>query len=280
MAALHFPDVSHHNAPLSMAGAPVVIAKATEGAGFQDPAYANFHKQADANHVPFMGYHWVNTDAISSQAANAHAVMGSTPCMWDAEAAGVTVARLVQLTTTYRLLGGVVHMVYLPRWYWSGHMGSPDLSPLVQAGLNLVSSNYTTYSDSGPGWTPYGGMTPVQWQYADNVVFNGKPVDFNAYKGTADEYAQLISGGNVALTQADVDAVVAGVFAHVINAVSLGYSQPFSEYVKFIKANSNGIGDLETKVDQILALLVTGANGVTAAQVQDMIASSKIVPGP
>lgn len=277
---IKFPDVSHHNAPLSMTGAPVVIAKATEGAGFQDPAYSNFKKQAASMAVPFMGYHWVNTDSIASQAINAHSVMLSTPCMWDAEAIGVSVPRLVQLTNAYRLMGGVVHMVYLPHWFWQFQMGSPDLTPLAQLGLHLVSSNYTTYSDTGPGWAPYGGMTPVQWQYADNVVFNGKAIDFNAYKGTQQEYAQLISGGNVALTQADVDAVVAGVFTHMINAISLGYNQPFSEYVKYIKSNSNGIQDLEAKVDKILALLAAGANGVTVAQVQEIVAGSKIVPEP
>ncbi len=191
---IKFPDVSHHNAPLSMAGAPVVIAKATEGSGFVDPSYSDFHRQANTAGVPFMGYHWVNTDSIASQAANAHSVMGSTPCMWDAEATGVTVMRLVDLTNQYRGRGGVVHMVYLPRWFWHDHMGAPDLSPLVQLGLHLVSSNYTAYSDFGPGWTPYGGMTPVQWQYSDNVPFNGKPVDFNAFKGTADQYQELISG--------------------------------------------------------------------------------------
>lgn len=266
-----------------MAGAPVVIAKATEGSSFVDPAYSNFHKQADAAGVPFMGYHWVNTDPIASQARNAFNMMRSTPCMWDAEAAGVTVARLADLTATYRALGGVVHMVYLPRWWWHDHMGAPDLSPLVHLGLNLVSSNYTAYSDSGPGWTPYGGMTPVQWQYSDNTPFNGKSVDFNAFKGTAQEYRTLITGGNVALTQADVDAVVAGVFAHVINAVSLGYSQPFSEYVKYAKGNSVDLATINTKLDKILAALAAGGGGgLSPAQVKDIadarIASSRVVP--
>jgi lysozyme len=205
---LKFPDVSHYNAPLSMQGAPVVIAKATEGASFKDPYYGNFRAQASSLKVPFMGYHWVNTDSIANQAANAHSVMGNIPCMWDAEAAGVTVDRLVQLTASYRSLGGVVHMVYLPHWFWQNHMGAPDLSPLANLGLHLVSSNYTAYSDTGPGWAPYGGMTPVQWQYSDSVVFNGKPVDFNAFKGTAEEYQTLITGISVKETGMTVAALV------------------------------------------------------------------------
>jgi hypothetical protein len=281
---LKFPDVSHHNAPMSLLGASAVIAKATEGSGFRDSYFTNFRAQATSMKVPFMGYHWVNTDSIASQASNAHAVMMNTiPCMWDAEAAGVTVPRLVDLTKQYRALGGVVHMVYLPRWWWHDHMGAPDLSPLVQLDLHLVSSNYTAYSDSGPGWTPYGGMAPVQWQYSDNVMFNGKPVDFNAFKGTAEEYQALISGGTVALTKADVDAVVSGVFAHVVNAVSQGYSQPFEEHVKWIHQNNMDIGALNAKLDQIIALLESGGgNGLTPEQVQDIadarIASSTVTP--
>lgn len=281
---LKFPDVSHHNAPLSLLGASAVIAKATEGATFRDPYYVNFRAQAVAMKVPFMGYHWVNTDSIAGQARNAFAVMGATPCMWDAEAAGVTVPRLVDLTNQYRGLGGVVHMVYLPHWWWHDHMGAPDLSPLSKLGLNLVSSNYTTYTDSGPGWAPYGGMAPVQWQYSDNTPFNGKPLDFNAYKGTAEQYQALISGGTVALTKADVDAVVAGVFEHIINAVSQGYSQPFSEYVKWIHQNNLDIASLNSKLDRIMALLAAGGGngGLTTEQVQEIadarIASSSVTP--
>ena len=285
---IKFPDLSHHNSPISVAGAVALIVKATEGATFKDPAYSTFKAQAGG--IPFMGYHWVNADAISTQAANAFSVMRSTPCMWDAEAAGVTVPRLVQLTQAYRALGGIVHMVYLPRWYWQQHMGSPSLQPLVDLNLHLVSSSYTTYSDTGPGWAPYGGMTPVQWQYTDSAMFNGKPVDFNAYRGTVEEYRTLISGGTVALTQADVDAVVRGVFDRIIASPALGYSDKFSEYVKFIKANSNDIATanakldaLAAKLDHIIALLAAGNDGgLTQAQVQEIVDStiggSKIVP--
>jgi hypothetical protein len=109
--------------------------------------------------------------------------------MWDAEAAGATVPRLLALTTAYRALGGIVSLVYLPAWWWH-NIGAPDLRPLSQAGLSLVSSNYPSggYSDNGPGWTPYGGMTPVQWQYTET------PLDMNAFRGTAADYRALLYG--------------------------------------------------------------------------------------
>jgi hypothetical protein len=311
---IKFPDVSHYQAPLSMTGAPVVIAKATEGAGFQDPSYVNFHAQAWTLKVPFVGYHWVNTDSIASQAANAHAVMGSTPCMWDAEAAGVTVPRLVQLTTTYRLLGGVVLMVYLPHWFWQSHMGSPSLAPLVELGLNLVSSSYTTYSDSGPGWTPYGGMTPVQWQYSDNTMFNGKPVDFNAYKGTSAQYQALISGsvptkeGDMTVAALVHDAAGKHYWSDMVTSVrpvGPGPRDEVNDFYRFMgKAGAQFTAEIRCKdfngakepygkpldsptyEDLIASGLVdiskstSGGSGVTTAQVKDIVAASKIVPAP
>jgi hypothetical protein len=52
--------------------------------------------------------------------------------------------------------------------------------------MRLVSSNYKRYTDepSGPGWIGYGGMTPTIWQYSSSVPFNGKNIDFNAYRGS------------------------------------------------------------------------------------------------
>ena len=66
----------------------------------------------------------------------------------------------------------------------------------------LVSSNYTHYSDSGPGWAPYGGMTPVIWQYTDSGTLNGvEPVDFNAYRGTVADFESQVTTGALAGTQ-------------------------------------------------------------------------------
>jgi Glycosyl hydrolases family 25 len=280
-----FPDVSNHNYPLSLSGAPIVIAKATQGTGFKDAYYTYYKSQADAMRAPFMGYHWMDTSDLSLQAKNAFSVVGpNVPLMWDAEDAGVTVPRLLDLTDRYRSLGGIVHMLYLPKWYWVNHMGSPDLSVLAADGLYLISSHYTAYSDTGPGWQPYGGMTPVQWQYTNSQAFNGKFVDFNAYKGTPEQYYNLITGGAMALTQADIDAIVNGVFAKVVNAVSLGYSAPFSEYVKYIKQNSVDISSVSQRVDEILALIEAGGgNGVTPEQVKEIvdntILGSSITPG-
>src|SRR5262245_22690750 len=203
VTTIFFPDVSHFQAGLSLNGAVAAIAKATEGTNITDGSYANFHAQANRLGIPFAGYHFVNGSDTQQQAAHAHSILGSTPTMFDAEISGVTVSKLVDLTNRFRALGGNPTLVYLPHWFWQ-QIGSPDLRPLGRAGLSLISSQYTRYSDSGPGWAPYGGMLPAIWQYTDSLSFNGFTVDFNAYKGTTTALRELFEGGDV--SSADVIA--------------------------------------------------------------------------
>ena len=194
---IHFPDISNHQAGISLSGAAACIAKCSEGTSYRDPYYLGFQDQADSYGIPFAAYHWMNTSDIYAQARFAFDIVGpKTTLMWDCEAEGVSVQRLIDMTSYYRGLGGLAKLVYLPQWFWSGHMGSPDLRPLADAGLFLVSSNYTTYSDDGPGWAPYGGMTPIQWQHTSSQPFNGYNIDFNAYQGTVEELRALWYGGD------------------------------------------------------------------------------------
>lgn len=92
----------------------------------------------------------------------------------------------------HRKLGGIMNVLYLPHWYWQV-LGSPSLQPFIDRHMILVSSDYTAYSDKGPGWQPYGGMTPTVWQYSDSVNFNGAATDFNAYRGHAATVAGAVT---------------------------------------------------------------------------------------
>lgn len=192
---IQFPDLSHYK-PVSLDGALALITKGTEGRSYVDPTFVPFRADATRRGIPFCGYHWIDTSDLTAQAANAWRVMGSTPVMWDAEAAGVTVPRLLDITAQFRALGGKPRLCYLPRWWWRDHMGSPDLRPLAAAGLALVSSAYPAagYTEDGPGWAPYGGVTPVIWQFTDAYPFNGLRVDFNAYKGSVEQLRALFNG--------------------------------------------------------------------------------------
>jgi len=164
---IHFPDLSHYKTP-SLDGAVALITKATQGTAFVDATYAPYKRDADARGIPFAGYHWVDTSDLGAQAALAWRVMGGVP--------------------------------YLPRWWWQDHLGSPDLRPLRDAGLALVSSVYpkSGYTEQGVGWLPYGGVYPEIWQYTDAHPFNGQLVDFNAYRGTVEQLRQLLGLSSLA----------------------------------------------------------------------------------
>ena len=257
-----FPDVSHYQVGLRLtAAANAVIAKATEGTSFVDSSYLDFKNQAAALNIPFCAYHWVNTADLTDQAVHARRIAGTTPMMWDAEAPGATVPRLVELTARYRSLGGVVHLVYLPRWWWADHLGSPDLTPLVDAGLSLVSSNYpaTGYAPNGRGWDAYGGMTPVQWQYTNARAFGGRLIDFNAFKGSAAEWAALITGGtNMPLTTQDLAAVTNVVWHSDMDSGPRSISAGTA-----LLATMDRVARLEVKLDAVLTALGAIGSGTS-----------------
>lgn len=195
-AASFFPDVSGYQGGLKIQpGTFAVLAKATEGSTFTDGWYSNFKVQAAQHGAVFGAYHfmWGSTQA---EVKHVHSVVGSTPLMLDVENPSVplSVGQVVALVRMYRALGGVCNLAYIPRWYWQGTMDSPSLVPLEQLDVHIVSSNYTAYSDNGPGWASYGGVAPVQWQYTDALPYDGMPVDFNAFKGTPDQYRALLTG--------------------------------------------------------------------------------------
>jgi hypothetical protein len=102
--------------------------------------------------------------------------------------------------------GGYPLAVYLPRWVWSGTLGSPNFSALRGP---VVSSDYGgnpalplagLYSarggDHGPGWAQYGGKTPELWQFGSNAQIPGasSATDVNAYRGTLAQLTARLTG--------------------------------------------------------------------------------------
>jgi hypothetical protein len=203
-----FPDVSQYNSVLP--AGDVVIARACIG-NVRDARYAAFRAAAAVRGAAFTAYAFLNSPALGvtaqGQAEFAFSVIGaSIPTMIDLEPNRGYCASLADALTfadRFRALGGVCHLCYLPKWAWRGWMGSPDLNALTQAGIWLVSSNYTAYADNGPGWQPYaaGQPAPVQWQFTDN--FAGSGADGNAHRGTVDQYLSLI-GGDLMASASDI----------------------------------------------------------------------------
>lgn len=97
--------------------------------------------------------------------------------------------------------------VYLPKWYWS-QLGSPSLSHVKV----LVSSDYGANADGTPqviytsrggdtgrGLGAYGGVTPALWQFSSNSNVPGASgqTDANAFRGTLEELAALLTGDDM-----------------------------------------------------------------------------------
>lgn len=192
--SIFFPDVANFQRGLVIQpGTPFVWAKATEGTTFKDDTYLDFKSQAAKVGARFGAYHFLHAGNGAAQADFAFSVVGrGVPLFVDVEPTGTsypTVSDVQAFTARYRALGGTCEVMYYPKWYW-GNQGSPSLSV---TGLKLISSGYPAgYSDHDANWDSYGGITPFQWQFSDSYEYGGLRVDFNAYKGTIDEYLVAI----------------------------------------------------------------------------------------
>jgi peptidoglycan hydrolase-like protein with peptidoglycan-binding domain len=200
------------------------MVKATENNDYTNPDYAAAKVRAANAGAYFCAYHFLHAGNGAGQASYAYARVGSgVPLMIDFEpaynangtiASAPQISDAVDFINEYRALGGTVYLVYLPHWYWQGNLGSPSLASLIGLGMLLVSSDYTGYSDTGPGWAAYGGMTPIIWQYTSSATLNGVTnVDMNAYLGTLGQFQSQVSsgaqtGGNPTLSEGDTGAAV------------------------------------------------------------------------
>jgi hypothetical protein len=197
---IYFPDVSSFQAGISFAGCCAVLIKATEGTGYTNPDFSPACARAHKAGAFTGAYHFLLQGSGGAQAAHAHSVAGSMPLMLDCErenASNPRVSDVVDFVNAYRSLGGSCHLVYLPQWYWAS-IGSPSLAPFNSLGLLLVSSNYTSYSNTGPGWKSYGGIAPTVWQYTSSATLNGhRGVDMNAFRGTVADLASLATTGHL-----------------------------------------------------------------------------------
>ena len=119
-------------------------------------------------------------------------------------AADATPPQNVEFIQAFRNLGGIIHVNYLPQWYWGSVWGSADLTPLKNLDMVLVSSNYSGYSTNA-GWASYGGWSPAIWQYSDAVSLHSASVDFNVFLGSGatdiatlvDEFKSVVTTGKL-----------------------------------------------------------------------------------
>jgi hypothetical protein len=198
---IFYPDISGYQGNIDLAGVPACCAKATEGTSFASPAYAEQKAEAARSGVFFFAYHFLRHGEPRTQAMWCRGKTAGVPLMLDFEPSGAsapTLADAAAFTSAFRGAGGVCNLVYLPHWYWQ-QIGSPDLKPLRDLGMLLVSSAYPGGypGDHGSGWNAYGGMSPVIWQYTSSQALHGQRVDYNAYRGTLPELESLVRTGKL-----------------------------------------------------------------------------------
>lgn len=190
-------DISNYQAGINLSGWHAVCGKASEGSGWADPSFATFRMHAAGVGAYFFGYHFLHEGNGAGQADFYFGHAGRTPCMIDFEptaGSNPQIGDAVAFAQRLRSRGCPCELIYCPRWYW-GNLGSPSLGPVSELGLKLVSSSYSAYSDSGPGWNPYGGMVPQIWQYTSTLSTGGyRQVDCNAYKGSFAQLAAMAGG--------------------------------------------------------------------------------------
>lgn len=202
---VYIADIASYQHGLSLAAlrgdCAGVFVKVTEGTSYVDPDYAGW--RATAGELLFGAYHYDTTADPAAQAANIAANIGdkSIPLMFDVEKGSGDLAQTLAVARAAKSLGLNPRLVYLPKWYWE-QIGSPDLGGVAALGLGLISSSYPTTRDGSPGalypgdggdgWRPYGGATPVLYQFTDAADEGSQQIDMNAFRGTAPQLRALL----------------------------------------------------------------------------------------
>ena len=207
---LFYPDISSGQGAMDLSGLHAVCIKITEGTGYLNPDYTAQVAKANAAGAFHFAYHFLTDDDPKAQAQFCFGHLGpDVGLMVDVETETITgskpsLQQNVAFVKNFRALGGIVYLNYLPHWYWHDVWGGPDLGPLKNLGLALVSSNFASFA-THVGWGVYGGWAPTIWQYSDSVSLHGKTVDFNAFLGSGatdvptlvDEFKSLVMTGKI-----------------------------------------------------------------------------------
>lgn len=223
------PDLSsyQHGLDLSrLADATFVLAKTTEGTYYTDADYQGWRRQAASLGKLFGWYHYLSTEPVAGQVAHTKSNVGDISLfgMLDVEKNSGDLAQVLAYIDAAHGAGLNLRLVYLPHWYWQ-QIGSPDLSGLAARGVGIVSSAYPGGQgypgDNAAGWSPYGGMTPVLYQYTDVATEGGQNLgDMNAYRGTRDQLAAFLgststpTGGTTVSVLDHQDAITVWSYSH------------------------------------------------------------------
>lgn len=210
-------DVSNHQAHFDFGAAAregfdFAFLKCSQNDNFRDGRFRQHLDNARAAGLLVAAYHYQGTAPVASQVATVKAMVSpDVPVILDVEegSGGTDITRA--LVDALRAEGYSVPLTYLPRWYWSGHIGSPDLSGLPPLWVSWYPDYGVRRKEQGLGmvpdsvWQGYGGLdvAVVQFTSAGAVAdYPGGNIDLNAFAGTRAQLAALL-GGSGATTEDD-----------------------------------------------------------------------------
>ncbi|WP_378735424.1 glycoside hydrolase family 25 protein [Nocardia brasiliensis] len=202
-------------------GFAAVIAKATQGGDYVNPEYREQKADALRNGLRFMAYHYVAAGVPVAEQVDHYAAAEpdtAVPVMLDVELGSGGTEVLRPLVDEFDRRGYRVALLYLPRWYWAGHLGEPDLSGLPP----LMASHYGTdrpgYAsalypgDNAPGWAPYGGGTVAVLQFTQRAHVAGQQLDAWAFRGDLAALDELFAAPTKEAPMSDAQAIAVQMF--------------------------------------------------------------------
>jgi hypothetical protein len=295
MALIFGLDVSHHQdttldfAAFRRDGIEFAFIKSSEGSTFTDPQFTANLARARAAGMLVAAYHYVRSDASAAgQAARvARTVSRDVPVILDVESGSGSVSLVRAVTAALQSAGYQVPLLYLPRWYWQ-QIGSPPLDGLPP----LWSSRYP---DNAVGtllgeyamvpasyWNGYGGLPVRVLQFTSSARVAGRsPLDANAFKGTREQLATVLGGGQENDMQA-TDLVVdpaTGKPALDVNGNPFSYNAAIFYTNKAVWDLVAQVAELKSRpaadVDEVAladALAAKGVTGITPDQVRAALA--------
>ncbi|MEU0505465.1 hypothetical protein [Nocardia sp. NPDC005998] len=170
-------------------------------ATWQDPFWPRAREHMPAHFEYWGGYVYCRVNTAPEVEADAVAAYADTtvPIQIDYEdlTGTPTLADLLARVDALTARGFKLLPVYLPRWYWRDHMGSPDLTGLPVPvwnssyvnGTGTVAQLYP--GDDHPGWKPMGGKDIAILQFSSTASIRGQLIDGNAIRGGRDQLARL-----------------------------------------------------------------------------------------
>ncbi|ACU39459.1 glycoside hydrolase family 25 protein [Actinosynnema mirum] len=281
-------DASNHQPHFDFAaarrdGIDFAFLKASEGTTFRDPNFARHLAAARAAGMLTAAYHYVRGDDVRGQLAIIRSAVDThTPVILDVEDGAGPLASIRELSAALVAAGYRTPLIYLPQWYWSGRMGSPDLSGLPPLWHSRYPDNVVRRKEQfalgDEYWPSFGGLRTEIAQFTSSLAVANYPsgrIDGNAYRGSREELAALLEGEVVPSAQEIAKAVIAELKSATA-ADTNGDGKPDRDLVDQVKQSLWNSGDalavvlrLETKVDAARGELSDFESGVLAAMRQD-----------